>query len=186
MNPQGRHVGLPLRTTNGEIRCMTRRAVDQLLWLLDEAFEGQEWHALLPNLRSVTPEAWAWVPPGGHRSVRALVQHVGGCKFMYENHAFGDAALTWDHPLVAGDEATADLTSAVAWLRDGHERLRRSLATLTDEDLDRDRMTNWAEPRQTRWIVMVMIQHDLYHAGEINHVRALHDRDDRWGYDRDD
>lgn len=129
---------------------MTGPAVDQLLCLLDEAFEGQEWHALLPNLWSVTPEAWNWVPPRGHRSIRSIVQHVGGCKFMYENHAFGDAALTWDHPLVAGDEATNHLTSAVAWLRDGHDRLRRSLVTLTDEDLDRPRMTNWGEPKETR------------------------------------
>lgn len=56
---------------------MTRPAVDQLLYLLDEAFTGQEWHALLPNLRTVTPDAWNWLPPGGHRSIRAIVQHVG-------------------------------------------------------------------------------------------------------------
>jgi hypothetical protein len=28
-----------------------------------------------------------------------------------------------------------------------------------------------------------MIQHDLYHAGEINHLRSLHRRADRWAYD---
>lgn len=103
---------------------MTRPAVDQLLYLLDEAFTGQEWHALLPNLRTVTPDAWNWLPPGGHRSIRAIVQHVGGCKFMYENHAFGDASLTWDHPLVVG-EVNNGLASATAWLREGHERLRQ-------------------------------------------------------------
>lgn len=164
---------------------MTGPVVAQLLYHIDQAFEGQEWHALLPNLRSVPPEAWSWIPPGGHRSIRSIVQHVGGCKLMYENHAFGNAALTWDHPLVAGDEATVDLASAIAWLGDGHERLRRAIATLADEDLDRSRMTNWGEPRETRWILTVMIQHDVYHAGEINHLRALHDRDDRWAYDRD-
>lgn len=164
---------------------MTRPAVDQLLYLLDEAFTGQEWHALLPNLRTVTPDAWNWLPPGGHRSIRAIVQHVGGCKFMYENHAFGDASLTWDHPLVVGEEVNNDLASASAWLREGHERLRQSIAALSDADLARPRMTNWGETKETRWIVTVMIQHDLYHSGEINHLRALHDRDDRWAYDRD-
>jgi hypothetical protein len=28
-----------------------------------------------------------------------------------------------------------------------------------------------------------MIQHDLYHAGEINHLRALSQDADRWAYD---
>lgn len=162
---------------------MSTPAVAQLLSLLDEAFEDQEWHALLSNLRTVTPDAWIWVPPSGHRSIRSIVQHVGGCKFMYENHAFGDATLTWDHPLVTGDETTTDLDSAIPWLRKGHERLRHSIADLTDDDLDRPRMTNWGELKATRWIVTVMIQHDLYHAGEINHLRALHDRNDRWAYD---
>jgi uncharacterized damage-inducible protein DinB len=165
---------------------MTAPAIAQLLWLLDEAFAGQAWHALLPNLRATSPGAWTWVPPSGHRSVRGMVQHVGGCKFMYENHAFGDATLTWDHPLVTGEEMSVDLASAISWLREGHDRLRRSVAALTDADLDQPRMTNWGEPKETRWIVAVMIQHDIYHAGEINHVRALHDHDDRWAFDQDD
>jgi hypothetical protein len=29
-------------------------------------------------------------------------------------------------------------------------------------------------PIETRWIIMIMMQHDLYHAGVINHIRALH------------
>jgi hypothetical protein len=28
----------------------------------------------------------------------------------------------------------------------------------------------------TRWIVSSKIQHDLYHTGEINHIRALRQR----------
>ena len=27
-----------------------------------------------------------------------------------------------------------------------------------------------------------MIQHDLYHAGEINHIRALRRQSDAWAY----
>ena len=32
--------------------------------------------------------------------------------------------------------------------------------------------------KETRWIISVMITHDLYHAGEINHIRCLSQRDD--------
>src|SRR5213082_3109876 len=94
-------LGLP----HNIMRIMTTAAVSQLLYLLDEAFQGTDWHSLLTNLRSLTPEDWTWVPPAGRRSIRDIVQHVGGCKFMYHNHAFGDARLTWDDPLVDGGDA---------------------------------------------------------------------------------
>ncbi len=162
---------------------MTTPAVDQLLYLLDEAFAGEDWHSLLTNLGAVTPEAWNWTPPGGSRSISNIAMHVGGCKFMYENHAFGDAALGWEHPLVLGNDAAAGIASAVAWLREGQARLRGSIAALDDAELRRPRMTNWGEPKETRWIVATMIQHDLYHAGEINHLRALHGGEDRWEHE---
>lgn len=164
---------------------MTRPAVDQLLYILDSAFEGEDWHSLLGNLRDIGPDEWTWTPPGGRRSVRDIVQHVGSCKFMYENHAFGDASFGWEDPLVEGGDAVTEAASAVAWLRTGHDRLRRSVASLDDVQLGRKRLTNWGELKETRWIVAVMIQHDLYHAGEINHIRSLYRGDDRWEFERE-
>jgi hypothetical protein len=158
---------------------MTVTAISQLVYLLDEAFQGTEWHSLLGNLRSVTPADWLWVPPDGRRSIRDIMAHVGACKRMYHNHAFGDARLTWDDPLVGGGEALATVESATGWLREGQERLRGSIAALDDAELLRPRMTNWGELKETRWIIAVMIEHDLYHAGELNHIRALHQQDDR-------
>ena len=164
---------------------MTTPAVDQLLYLLDAAFAGDDWHSLLGNLRAVTPQEWRWVPPGGRRSIRDIAQHVGGCKVMYENHAFGDAALGWEHPLVTGDEALTGAAAAVEWLREGHAHLRRRVAGLDHAEVGRPRLTNWGEWKETRWIVAALIQHDLYHAGEINHLRALHGGEDRWAHDRE-
>jgi hypothetical protein len=37
---------------------------------------------------------------------------------------------------------------------------------------------------ETRWIIKSMIEHDLYHAGEINRMRALRQENDRWAYDQ--
>jgi hypothetical protein len=162
---------------------MRTRAVDHYLFLLDEAFQGSEWHALLGNLRAVTDDDWTWVPTGGERSIRDIVQHVGGCKFMYENHAFGDRRLTWDDPLVAGAGRLATIEAAVAWLHEGQARLRASLAALDDAELLRPRLTNWGELQETRWIIKVMIEHDSYHAGEINHLRALRQASDRWAHE---
>src|SRR5215472_1379608 len=157
---------------------MTTPAVSQLVYLLDEAFQGTDWHSLLGNLHSVTPEDWLWVPPGGQRSIRDIAGHVGSCKLMYQNHAFGDALLTWDDPQVSGRDALSTIEQATSWLREGQERLRASITALDDAELLRPRMTNWGELKETRWIIAVMIQHDLYHAGEINHLRALHQHND--------
>ncbi len=161
---------------------MATTSVAQYLYLLDEAFDGPHWHSLVGNLRSVNPEDWGRVPAGGERSIRDIVGHVGSCKYMYENHAFGDASLDWEHPLVEGQGALTDWGSAEEWLRQGQVRLRDSVAALDDDQLLVPRKTNWGEWKETRWIIAVMIQHDLYHAGEINHIRSLCQQSDRWAY----
>lgn len=163
---------------------MTQAAVLQLLYLLDEAFEGNAWHSLLANLRAVREDDWLWTPPGAHRSIRDVVVHVGECKRMYENHAFGDATLRWKD-LSAGNEAElASRAGVMRWLREGHERLRESIAHLDDAEIERQRKANWGEMRETRWLIAVMIQHDLYHAGEINHIRSLRQGTDRWEFEQ--
>lgn len=58
------------------------------------------------------------------------------------------------------------------------------MAALDDGELLRPRRTNWGELKETRWIIGVMIAHDLYHAGEINHLRSLRQGDDRWEHER--
>jgi hypothetical protein len=139
------------------------------------------------NLRTVAEADWDWTPPDGSRSIRDIVGHVGECKYMYENHAFGDATLTWEHPAVRLRElreGPPGLTGVVSeWLIAGHRRLLQSIAALDDDDLRRPRRTNWGALEETRWIISVMIEHDLYHAGEINHLRSLHHRADRWAFE---
>lgn len=161
---------------------MATQAVEYYLDLMDSAFAGPDWHSLLSNLNTVTPEDWTWVPPGGARSIRDIVRHVGRVKVMAHDQAFGSGTLTWDDPRVDGDEATVDVASAITWLRTSQERLRGGVAALADDaELLRPRRTNWGELKETRWIIVVsMIQHDLYHAGEINHVRSLHQGNDQW------
>lgn len=171
-------------TTPTEPTGPTRAAVEQYLYLLDDAFAGPDWHSLLSNLNTVTPEDWEWVPPGGARSIRDIVRHMGYSKLIAHDQMFGAATLTWDDPRLEEEAATAtvDIPSAIAWLRIGHERLHDGIAALAnDAELQRPRRTNWGELRETRWVIVVtIIQHDLYHAGEINHLRALRQGNDAW------
>lgn len=161
---------------------MSRVAIEQFLYLLGEAFENSREHSLLANLTSVTADDWRRRPPGGERSILQIVRHVGESKFIYDSHAFGDRSMRWDTPgTVPTIEDGADAETAIEWLRRGHEALVSSVGALADdEELLKLRRANWGMEYQTRWLINVMIQHDLYHAGEINHLRALLQGDDRW------
>lgn len=153
--------------------------ITQLVALLDSAFDGADWDSLLGNLRSTTMNDWEWIPDGGSRPIRDIVRHVGGCKFMYENYAFGDGSLTWNHPLVSGEAYTRDFADAAKWLRDGHHCLREAALALTDADLTREVRMNWGEHESAYFVFSIMAHHDVYHAGEINLLRSLHHRDDQ-------
>lgn len=158
---------------------MGRAQIDQLVWLLNQGFDGDAEHSLVANLRHIGG-LWRVAPPDGGRSIAEIVRHAGTAKYVYENHAFGDGSLQWDG-VVAGAPEPED--EALAWLRAGHERLRSSVAALAeDEELVEPRQAHWGELMETRGLLKVLIQHDTYHAGEINHLRALLQGNDRWDY----
>ena len=165
---------------------MSRANIEQMLYALDQAFEPAHPHALLANLASLTDEDWAWVPPGGGRSIFEIVRHVGEAKFAYDNHAFGDGSMRWDRPgtipTVTGGTSAG---SIIEWLRGAQAALRSSVDALSDDaELMRPRPANWGAEFETRWLLNVMVQHDLYHGGEINHIRALHQGNDRWAWEQ--
>jgi uncharacterized damage-inducible protein DinB len=167
-----------------------RAGIEALLFLMEEAFRGagieesNESQALLPNLASVSNEAWRALPPGGARTIESVVLHVGSCKVMYDDFAFGPGTLDWDMPEVQPwPDGSAPMADATAWLEASHRRLVGHVAGLTDDgELDRPRRANWGEDRPTRWLVAAMITHDAYHAGEINHLRSILGPDDRWRF----
>jgi uncharacterized damage-inducible protein DinB len=167
---------------------MGRAALDEYLYLMDEAFAGDDWHSLMTNLKAVDPEQWLWVAPGAARPIGEMVSHVAGCKNMYEDHAFGNAKLTWADPGAEQklqDGTPAGIAALLARLAEAQQRLRASVDALAnDGELRRPRRTNWGELKETRWIIKALIEHDLYHAGEINHLRSLRQADDRWAFER--
>jgi hypothetical protein len=156
---------------------MPRTAIEQLLYQMDEAFRDNPFHSLLNNLKNVQEDGWEWLPPGGVRTILHIVQHVGYAKSMYENHAFGDGSLTWNNPANVPQEPN---TSAVIdWLTGCQENWRDSVASLeNDDELARPRMAPWGTEANGRWLINNMVQHDLCHSGEINHLRALHQKND--------
>jgi uncharacterized damage-inducible protein DinB len=151
--------------------------------MMREAFETGPWESLLGNLADVPEQAWSWKPEGGGRSIRSIVYHVGVCKLMYANHAFGDALLTWEDPRTQNGPHTRHRDQAIVWLREMHALLADTLAAMEDGDLDRMVATNWGSREPASWIFDRMIHHDVYHAGEINLLRGLQTGTDRWVYE---
>ena len=70
------------------------------------------------------------------------------------------------------------IEALVEWARDSHTAFMAGMATLEDEHLA-EMTTKWHGARDTKAeVIAVIIQHDCYHAGEINHLRAIHQHRD--------
>lgn len=164
----------------------SRTVIDTLAWLIEEAFEGDPSHSLLANLHDLQEEDWTATVAESGRSIADIVEHVGWSKWMYEDYAFGSASMRGDQPPLVpeGGARARPPLELLAWLQEGHRRWLAAVRALNDDsELDRERLTNWGERLPTRVIIRIMIAHDLYHAGEINHLRALLQSTDRWPYE---
>jgi uncharacterized damage-inducible protein DinB len=163
-----------------------RTILEAFCSLIADAFMGEGSDSLLSNLRNLREDDWTAFPPGGGRSIADILEHVGWCKWMYEDYAFGTASLRGDQaPLLpkAGARSRPH-DELLTWLKVGHDKWLASVRLLQDDsELERERLTNWGERLPTRTIIRMMIGHDYYHAGEINHLRSLLQGTDRWEYE---
>jgi uncharacterized damage-inducible protein DinB len=164
----------------------SRTAIDTLAWLTEDAFDGDPDHSLLTNIRDLQEADWTALPLGGGRSIADVPEHVGWSKWMYENYAFRSASMRGDQPPLVPAEGMRSRPhkELLEWLTEGHQRWLASVRALEDDaELERERPTNWGDRLPTRVLIRIMIAHDFYHAGEINHIRALLHGTDRWPYD---
>ncbi len=145
---------------------MPAPAIDQLLLLLDEAYDKKSWHG--PNLRGalrgLTAEDAAWRPGTGRHNIRELVLHAAYWKYAARRKLTGEKrgsfAVTGSNWFAAEREWKQDL----ALLAAEHKALRAAIAGLTAADL--------RDPAKLRYIRGV-IAHDLYHAGQIQLLKRL-------------
>jgi hypothetical protein len=140
-------------------------------------------HSLVGNLETAPADLWDARPEGCERSIREIVIHAGFAKLFYDDHAFRSGTAQWfvapAWPAAAGTWSAGE---TLAWLDSIHARWLESLRSLSDDALDLPvRM-----PRGGTWParagIELMIEHDIYHAGEINHIRALLTGTDAWAH----
>ncbi len=154
---------------------MPRDVLEFLIWQLDEAFERKPEHSLLANLSSVVADELDLLPPSGGRTVRDFVAHCASVKRMHANHAFGDRRLSWWTTWNGSHKMEeAGLEELTEWLRRAHAEVIAGVTALKDDaELRVLRPTHWGEERETRLLIDAIIMHDIYHAGEMNHLRGL-------------
>jgi hypothetical protein len=73
-----------------------------------------------------------------------------------------------------------DKAAMIKFISEGQSYLRGFVDKLDDGDLIVKRKWHPGPVMETRWLISAMIEHDLYHAGEINHIRALLQGNDAW------
>ncbi|HJM88649.1 MAG TPA: DinB family protein [Dehalococcoidia bacterium] len=156
--------------------------VEELVSLLDLAFDGDDETSLMANLRNVDEATWNTVPQGGGRTIAEIAAHAGLAPWVYADFAFGAGGPTWDSAVAEVVAAARSMEQTVEWMREGHSRFVAEVAALDDGDLDESRPAHWGEQQPLRKLVAVLVSHASYHAGEINHARSLIRGTDRWDY----
>lgn len=141
--------------------------------------EDWQWQPSLSEaLAGVTAVQAAWKPGPDRHSIWQIVRHLilwkGGVLAAWDGSPPDEAALeVGDWREISGTEDE--------WDRDRRELLRISeefltrVRSLSDEDLSRPVV--WYATGETQPLAMRIVRtttHDIYHAGQIRYLRALH------------
>ncbi len=146
--------------------------IERIVQQLKLAFEGGAWHGpgVLETLEGVTAKQAAAHPLAGVHSIWELVVHIAAwedaCRRrLGGNRAELSAAEDWP-PITDTNDAAWAITKAA--LIEGHRKLRESIAFLTEARLDEPILQSMPSVYVT---IHGVIQHDLYHAGQIAILR---------------
>ncbi|MGH7742603.1 MAG: DinB family protein [Candidatus Eiseniibacteriota bacterium] len=140
--------------------------IDRILDQLQRAYTAQAWHgpAVLEVLAGVDATAARRRPIRSAHTILELVFHMTAWKDIVRRRLEGEKfdvtpAMDWPVP----DEGDGVWERALAGLERAHLRLRDGVARFDPEKLDQAPASG-----STAYVLMHgIIQHDLYHAGQI-------------------
>ena len=142
--------------------------IERMLDQLQRAFEGPAWHG--PSIREVLAPVDAAIAMRrslAHvHTIWEIVEHVAAWEAIARRRLEGEivtATPAMDWPPVAGGSEAA-WQDTLQRLHAGHDRLRATVAAFPEPKLDAMRPDG-----ETTWYALIhgIIQHDLYHAGQI-------------------
>jgi hypothetical protein len=159
---------------------MARTAIELILGQFRAAYRGDPFHAFRQNLAAATPAEWDIRPsdwsveefgPRPELSICDVAFHVGGAMVMYGDRAFGEAKLEWGDIAVPDSR---DMDAVLGWLDSVLGGFEAGIAALTDDsELAEMRQAPWRVPMRRDRLIGLMVNHQLYHSGEVNRQRSL-------------
>jgi len=144
------------------------REIERIIDQMDRAFSGDAWHgpSLMSLLDGIPAQDASTHSAHGVHSIWELVHHIAAWKTIVQQRVQGEkvevtTALDWP-PVWEASEA--EWQRSVENLAARHSRLRAAAAKLRDDELDEiPAITNVSRYAMLHGVV----QHDLYHAGQI-------------------
>lgn len=150
--------------------------VDRVVGQLDRAFSGDAWHgpSVMRLLDGVTAAEAIARPIAGAHTIWELVRHIAAWKQEVTRRLDGLVARNLpaeeDFPPDA-DHDEASWRAALDALAASHRSLRERVALVADERLGDDAGGDGSSSWTIYETVHGVVQHDLYHAGQIALLR---------------
>ncbi|HWR15847.1 MAG TPA: DinB family protein [Terriglobales bacterium] len=142
--------------------------IDRIVDQLDRAFDGDAWHGdpLMKILDGITALQAAAHPVSNAHSIWEIVHHIRAWKVAVVTRLSGqpmELSPAQDWPAVT-DTTDSSWRDCISDLRKKHEAFIRAVRAFPDAKLSDN-----APNRDHSFYVLLqgMVQHDLYHAGQI-------------------
>ncbi len=154
--------------------------VEHLQRRLEESFRSSPYHSFLGSLQGVTDDEARWIPthyrgyPHMTGTILNLAYHVAGDRFVLVSTAFGDGLVTWKKMQARFESYGGDLAAAIRLAEEGHRLVLETLTGLTDADLPVSHPYYGGKTHTAEELFHIIIEHDVYHAGQIRYVRNLY------------
>jgi hypothetical protein len=157
-----------------------RSQVHLLLRIIDQAYEKKAWHG--PNLRGsvrgLTAEQAVWRPSPKRHNIQEIIVHAAYWKYAVRRRIMGEKRGSF--PLKGsnwfprwGGEAGRVWKDDCALLDSEHRKMRKAIAALNDGDLDKAPSGSGVSDAM---LIYGIASHDLYHAGQIQLLKRLHQK----------
>ena len=148
-----------------------------LLDVYDQAFDTKAWHGtgLWGSIRGLTPHQALRRPGRGRNCIWDLVLHTAYWKYIVRRRLTRDATVEFPREgsnfprLPARPDARA-WKRDVALLREQHRLLRAVIARFPKSRL---RRKGWRSQWTNEQHIYGIASHDLYHAGQVQLIKAL-------------
>jgi hypothetical protein len=154
--------------------------VEQLLSIIDQAYDKPSWHGtnLRGSVRGVSATQAAWRPSARRHNIWEIVVHAAYWKYAAARRFTGGArgsfplkGSNWFSRPAAGSRGDDRAWRGdLALLEDMHAMLRHAIEQLSPSDLARTppgrKTSNFA-------VISGAAAHDLYHAGQIQLLKRL-------------